>query len=305
MCSESYKILPCKYSKIMKSRQIIFFILLVIIALNSCKHERKTADMNIVYLHHSTGGVIWRGTTTSFITKAVRRISIKLADIIDKRDRLPLLLEKYNKENDRCYLIKDMVFPKAEPYGWNNFPYDYYNIWVKNSGAKPFLEEPTLEILTKTYQVIIFKHCFPVSNIQADLDSADINSNLKTISNYKLQYLALRDKLLEFPDTKFILFTGAVHVKSQLSEDEAKRTKEFFNWVINEWDLPEDNIYLWDLYSLQTEGGLYFKDNYAVSKVDSHPNAIFAGRVVKLLFNRIIDVIEKNGTGTKVTGEKI
>ena len=35
-------------------------------------------------------------------------------------------------------------------------------------------------------------------------------------------------------------------------------------------DQPDDNIYIWDLYSLQTEGGLYFKDEYAVSEKDSH-----------------------------------
>ena len=198
-----------------------------------------------------------------------------------------------------------MAFPKAAPYGWNNNPYDYYNIWVKNAGDKPYKEEPTLEILTKEYQVIIFKHCFPISNIQPEQDSADINSNLRTISNYKLQYSALRDKLYQFPNTKFILFTGAAQVKGCISEDEAKRAKEFFNWVIQEWDLPGDNIYLWDLYNLETEGELYFKENYAESINDSHPNGDFAGKAVKLLFNRIIDVVENNGHGTSLNGLKL
>ena len=49
------------------------------------------------------------------------------------------------------YFIEEKIFPKAEPYGWNNYPYDYYNIWVKNAGEQPFMEEPTLEILTKEY----------------------------------------------------------------------------------------------------------------------------------------------------------
>ena len=130
----------------------------------------------------------------------------------------------------------------------------------------------------KEYQVIIFKHCYPVSNIQADKDSADINSDYKSIANYKLQYAALRDKLHEFPDTKFIFWTGAAQVKSAVSEDEAKRAKEFFTWVINEWDLPGDNIHIWDLYSLETEGGLYFKEEYATSPNDSHPNGEFASK---------------------------
>jgi hypothetical protein len=254
----------------------------------SCKQKATTADLKIIYLHHSTGGVIWNGETSN-----------------PKKANLPLLFEAYNKEQEKIISIEKMEFPKAQPYGWNNYPYDYYNIWVKNAGTDPFMEEPTLEILTKEYQVIIFKHCYPVSNIQSDQNNADINSELKTISNYKLQYNALRDKLHEFPDTKFILFTGAVNVKSNLTEDEAMRTKEFFKWVIDEWDIPGDNIYLWDLYNLETEGGLYFKDDFAVSATDSHPNKDFAGRVVKLLFNRIIDVIENDGSKTQISGEVI
>ena len=198
-----------------------------------------------------------------------------------------------------------MVFPKASPYGWHNYPYDYYNIWVKNAGNEPYMEEPTLELLTKKYQVIIFKHCYPVSNIKPDKDSADINSDYKSLANYKLQYTVLRDKLYEFPDTKFIIWTGAAQVKSNISEDEALRAKEFFTWVTNEWDLPGDNIHIWDLYGLETEGGLYFKEEYAGSANDSHPNSKFASKAVKLISNRIIDVIENNGAGTKLTGEKI
>jgi len=66
-----------------------------------------------------------------------------------------------------------------------------------------------------------------VSNIQVDKDSADINSDYKSLANYKLQYEALRNKLHEFSDTKFILWTGAAQVKSAVSEDEATRAREF------------------------------------------------------------------------------
>ncbi len=270
----------------MKLHFTIFIVFLLALSFVSCKQKNKTADMKIIFLHHSTGGVIWSGNTTSRAKKV----------------NLPLLFEKYNKEHNRNYLIKEMIFPKAESYGWNNYPFDYYNIWIKNAGNEPYMEEPTLEILTKEYGVIIFKHCFPVSNIQADLDSADLDSNLKTLSNYKLQYSVLRNKLHEFPDTKFILFTGAVQVQSNITEAEAIRAKEFFTWVSDEWDLPDDNIYIWDLYSLQTEDGLYFKDEYAVSSSNSHPSAEFAGKAANLLFYRIIDVIENNGNNTLPTG---
>lgn len=158
------------------------------------------------------------------------------------------------------------------------------------------MDESTLEILTKQYQVIIFKHCFPVCSILAEKHKPEINSDQKTISNYKLQYSALRDKLNEFPDVQFIPFTRAARIKESISEDEAIRAKEFFNWIAEEWDLPGDNIYLWDLFALQSEGGLYFRDEFALSSDNSRPNKAFASRVVKLLFSRIIDVMKMMGT---------
>ena len=290
----------------MKSRTVIFAISLMIILAISCGQGTNSSDMNIIFLHHSTGRIIWNGgNNPSKITKFAGRISNRLERILHTSAQLRQLFKEYDKENKTNYSIREENFPKSAPYGWNNYPFDYYNIWVKNAGEEPFKEEPTLEMLTKDYQVIIFKHCFPASNILADLDSPDINSDIKTLSNYKLQYSALRDKLHEFPDTKFILFTGAAQVKSLISEDEALRAKEFFGWVTDQWDLPGDNIFIWDLYSLQTEGGLYFKDEYAASPQDSHPNDKFAGRVVKHLFNRIIDIIDNNGNGTLLNGKKM
>ena len=173
---------------------------------------------------------------------------------------------------------------------------------MKNAGPKPFLDEPTLEILTREYQVVIFKHCFPVSNIQPDKDSSDINSDYRSLSNYKLQYLALRDKLHQFSDTKFIVWTSAAQVKSKTNEEEARRSSNFVNWVINEWGLLNDNIFVWDFYGLQTEGGIYFQEKFAQSEANSHPNSAFSNWAAKLFVNRIVDVVEAHGSNTTITG---
>ena len=289
----------------MKLRLLPAILIVFVVSLNSCKEKEKTSDMNILYIHHSTGGVIWQGEKASIITRAARKVSTGLADALGGKAKLPSLFDKYNKETNKNYLIREIAFPKAAPYGWHNYPYDYYDIWVKHAGNEPYMEEPTLEILTKQYQVISFKHCFPVSSIQPDKDSADINSDYKSLANYKVQYNALRDKLHEFPDTKFIVWTGAALAKGAVSQESATRAREFFTWVKEEWDLPEDNIYLWDFYELETEGGLYLKDEYATSDTDSHPNTVFASKAVGLVFNRIVDVIENNGRRTNLKGEKI
>ncbi|HPM03237.1 MAG: hypothetical protein GT600_07275 [Bacteroidales bacterium] len=278
-------------------------VAITLILIFSCNRNTEST-INIAFLHHSTGNLIWWGSNEiSLLTRAVRKINRDLGDAVGSKPELKLLLNEYNRQNDKNYLIEEFAFPKESPYGWKNYPYDYYNIWVKNQGNDPYMDEPTLEILTKKYQVIIFKHCFPVCSIEEPTDSADVNSEIKTLPNYKLQYLALRDKLNDFPETKFILFTGAARVQESISEGEALRAAEFFIWVKEDWDLEGDNIYLWDLYDLQTEGSLYFKDEYAVSPSNSHPNKFFAGKVVKLLVNRLTDIIENDGAKTNLKGE--
>jgi hypothetical protein len=283
-------------------RYILLFTAIVLFL--SCS-KKEHSGTHIIFLHHSTGEVIWFGKPPSLFKRGLRKFYRKLAYSIDRKAKVVRLLEKYSKEQGKLYEAVDVEFPKISPYGWNNNPYDYYNIWIKHEGNQSFMEEPTLEILTKQYQVIIFKHCYPVSNIQADKDSADVNSSYRSLSNYKLQYRALRDKMHQFPDTKFILFTGAAQVKNNISEPEANRAREFFNWVTREWDIPDDNIFIWDLYNLETEGGLYFREDYASSPTDSHPNRKFASVASELLFQRIVDVIDHEGRTTKNSGENI
>ncbi len=275
------------------------------IAVTGCKKSQKIQSMNkeikIIFLHHSTGKVIWQGKTQK-IVKVYQKIRKKLFKSTSKNCLIPRLMKQYNKANRTNYNISEVSFPKKEPYGWHNYPYDYYNIWVKNQGGEPYLFEPTLEMLTKEYDVIIFKHCFPVCNIEEDASKAIIDSDYKSIENYKLQYNALKGKLYQFPDIKFIVWTGAALVKNHISEESAMRAREFFTWVKEEWDQADDNIFIWDFYELQTEGGLYFKDDYAVSSDNSHPSPDFAKEVAPLLVNRIIDVIENNGTQTDLNG---
>jgi hypothetical protein len=250
-------------------------------------------EYKIMFLHHSTGEAIWRGGSNSIEIKGIH-----LGAGFD----VPKWFSSYNKANGTSYQITSRMFPKKEPYGWHNYPYDYYNIWVKNAGDNAYMGEPTLEMLTKQYKMIIFKHCYPVSGLKSDTSNINIDAPEKTIENYKIQYIALKQKLLQFPDTKFIVWTGAVMTQSQMSEANAELAKSFFQWVRTNWDTPNDNIYLWDFYSLETDSGLYLKPEYAVEPNNSHPNKDFSKKTAPLFCQRIVDVIENNGTKTTLTG---
>jgi hypothetical protein len=233
-----------------------------------CAGNQSSEDaVKIIFLHHSTGQKIWDGGVKKWI-------------------------KKYNKANGTNYRIEEREFPAESPYGWNNYPYDYWNIWVNNAGNQEYKKEPTLELLAPEYDVIVFKHCYPVSNVEPDTGEPAVDSPEKRIENYVLQYNALKEKLHQFPDTKFLVWTGAAQVKAKTSEEEARRAREFFEWVKNEWDEPGDNIFVWDYFDLATKNGLYLAEEYADGPRNSHPNKKFSKLAAPQFSQRIVDVIE-------------
>lgn len=235
----------------------------------------------IIFLHHSTGRSIWVGNTNKYVYR------------LTQKGKVQIFFDHYNKQNKTNYSISRRNFPQNEPYGWKNYPYDYYNIWVKNAGETPYMNEPTLEMLTREYDVIIFKHCFPVGNILADTGKPDIDSEEKRIENYKLQYGALKQKMHQFQNNKFIVWTPPASVRNKISEDEARRTNDFYRWMIDEWDEKGDNIFIWDFYKHETEGGLFLLEKNAHGKDNSHPGKEFSGRIAPLFSKYVIDIIEE------------
>ena len=237
----------------------------------------ETEETVILYLHHSTGVVVWKGG-------------------------VPEWLDQYNAAHGTQYRAVEQAFPKAEPYGWANYPYDYWNIWVEHAGEASYQEEPTLEMLTLEYDVIVFKHCYPVSNVAEDAGEGDIASDVKRLENYHLQYEALKQKMRQFPQTRFIVWTGAALVEGKTPEANARRARQFFEWVRDEWDEPGDNIFVWDFFELETEGGLWLKPEYAAAPGNSHPSEAFARSAAPLFGQRLVDVLEGRGDSGDVTG---
>jgi hypothetical protein len=91
-------------------------------------------------------------------------------------------------------------------------------------------------------------------------------------------------------------------VAGATTEEQARRAEAFFQWVVEAWEEPGDNIHLWDFRQLETEGGLYLRDEYAAGPTDSHPNGAFAARVAPLFAQRVVDVIEGRGDEGSLTG---
>lgn len=273
------------------NKQLIYLIIVLLLTSIFYQCNKTTKPMNreekAVFLHHSTGMNVWKGNVSKYAWK------------LFKTGDLQKWIKKYNKSDKTNFFVEELSYPVQ----FDNMPYDYYNLWVKNGNLPEFQGNATLEKLTKEYGLIIWKHCFPVSELVSDTVAPSFDSNLKTLAGYKLQYQALKEKMLAYPETKFLVWTGPVHVKSLITEEQASMMKEFVNWVKNEWDQKGDNIFLWDFYELETEGGLYLKDEYAYSKNDSHPAKIFSSMASACFGQRIVDVMQGKGDQTSLTGK--
>lgn len=232
-------------------------------------------DAKAVFLHHSTGKAVWDGG-------------------------VPALVERYNMSHGTQYLVDEQDFPSADL----NFPYHYWNYWVNHGDQEFYNDEPTLQHLTQNYDVVVWKHCYPATHVEPDCEEPSVGSDTMCMQNYQLQYNALRDKMHEYPDNRFIVWTGAANVEAMTMPEYAARGRQWVNWVKNEWDQPNDNIYVWDFYELQTQGTDYFLADYALSPEDSHPNAMFAAEIAAPRFvNRLTDVLQGDGDADGLTGE--
>ncbi len=255
-------------------KRLFCFLAASLAAVTSCGSGGSGERVRIAFLHHSTGKAVWDGGVKG-------------------------CFRQHNRENGTRYEISEIAFPKESPYGWNNYPFDYWNIWVENAGSGAFKDEPTLEMLTEKYDVIVWKHCFPVSGVLPDTGAPDAASSEKRLENYRLQYEALKSKMREFPGTKFIVWTAAALVEGRTNEGEAARAREFSEWVTGEWDEPGDNIFTWDFFELETDGGLYLKEDFARSPTNSHPNEEFTRMAAPIFCRRIVDVIEETAEGNR------
>jgi len=236
--------------------------------------------VRIIFLHHSTGEAVWDGGVASYFAT-------------------------YNAANGTSYQITQQNYPDA-PYEWNNYPYDYWNLWVNPSNGYTDLSTPTvpsLSTLCGNYDVIVFKHCYPASDILPDIASPTVSSDVKCLANYKLQYAALKSVLNEHSNKKFILWTGAAEIAANSTADRGARSRSFFEWVKGTWDVKGDNIFVWDFFELETEGGNFLLPAYSAGTGNSHPGSAFCTTVAPLLGKRIVDVIEGRGDTGTLTGK--
>ena len=162
----------------------------------------------------------------------------------------------------------------------------------------PFSEDASFSELVGDYDVVIMKHCYPVSDVLEDTGDPDPESTRRSIENYKAIYRLLRDEFDRHPNTMFIVWT--LPPRHRLSGDDATardanaaRATEFSEWLQTGF-LTEDgahpNICVWDFRGIvmdpDTNFLKYDYEKYHDSS-DSHPNDT-ANNVAGPLFAQFI-----------------
>ncbi|MCG3188199.1 MAG: hypothetical protein LKCHEGNO_00092 [Burkholderiaceae bacterium] len=261
-------------------------------------HASQTKNARIVLLHHSVGEVIWNGGLANYISdwNSAHGSRYEITELT-----YPNTLGGHA---DLRRVMPGRLFVKLVPdrYPWDNYPYDYWNLWIAHKGNQHDRYELNLDDLVRSYDVIVFKHCYPVSGIEPDNGVPSVSSPVKTEANYRLQYEALKQRMHEFPQTKFILWTPTGLTQAFTNPTQAERADRFTAWVKDSWDTKGDNIFLWDFRKLQTGGDLYVQAAHARKGDEAHPSDEFAAQVAPLLGRRIVDVIEGRGDTGSLTG---
>ncbi len=240
-----------------------------------------------IFLHHSTGGAVFEGgNVTQWITD-------------------------YNTQHSTNYSATELAYPN-DPWGWENYPYDFWKLWVGGSCDNNLSNIQCFDKLCQDYELIIFKHCFPGAGIGEDSGIGDVASAEKTLANYQLQYRALLALFDQYPNNKIMVWTLAPLHRNATDAGQAARAAQFAYWVKNTW-LTEDgkshpNVFIFDFFGLAAEqsatpaNGLQYCLKYDYegdhNGNDSHPNNA-ANQLIGPLFAE--QVVTALGTATSAT----
>ncbi|MBN2070328.1 MAG: hypothetical protein JW814_02635 [Candidatus Krumholzibacteriota bacterium] len=205
--------------------------------------------MTMVWHHHSTGKSILDGGLRDALT----------ADNID------FYSIYYQDAMVGDYVIGDHTDPPDFPINFNTPMYfDVIKSW-KLTGEK------------KKHDIIMFKSCFPASNITSDL----------MLDQYKKYYNSLLATFTDNPGILFIAMSTPPLVKASTTPENAKRARKWSKWLTTEYGVDLPNVRVFDLFNCLAilegrpdENTLV--PQFAAGRTDSHPIEAGAKAVTRM-----------------------
>jgi hypothetical protein len=129
------------------------------------------------------------------------------------------------------------------------------------------------------YDVIAFKSCFPVSNIESEAQ----------LQEYRSHYLSIRDRMDQYPGKVFVIVTQPPEVPANSSPDAAARARSFGEWLqSDEYLSGHPNVFVFDFFGRLAGADNFLRPDYRMDEYDAHPNEV-ANRTVGPLFVDFLD----------------
>jgi hypothetical protein len=105
-------------------------------------------------------------------------------------------------------------------------------------------------------EIILFKSCYPNSNLEGNPDDPSVRGDGWTVSNAKGIYNDLLAYFATRPDKLFVAIT-APPVTDADSSAPPTNARAFNNWLVNDWlaSYPYNNVAVFDYYNVLTSNG--------------------------------------------------
>lgn len=210
---------------------------------------KPAKKLNLVWLHHSTGDELLKGG----LRAALDQNNINFFDI------------NYKEAKVDDYVIGDHTDPKDFPTNFNNEKYfSVIRSWeLKGDGKK--------------HDVVMFKSCFPASDIKSD----------SQFEAYKKYYLSLLPTIKSNPEILFVGMSTPPLMKKETKAEHAKRARKWAKWITTEYPKMAPNVKIFDLFNaLAIREGKPNENTLApqfgTDKYDSHPSPSGAKAATRL-----------------------
>ncbi len=234
----------------------------------------------VLFIHHSTGGNIIKQGKLRDLLK-VKNPDIEFWDhSYNLFPILPNIVAKFTNYTGLTDNAGRMTTTDYDIVLSNNSPKEYAEIFSRDSS------DPTLSKILE-YDVVIFKNCFPTSNIKDD----------GQLSQNKAYYKQIRDSLKNYPTKKFVLFTSPPLRREVTSFEIASRARVLADWLKSPEFLEDSsNLYVFDLFGLliEQEGdnkNTLRRDFTSFIWLDSHPNKKANKLVAEILSDYLVKLI--------------
>jgi hypothetical protein len=231
--------------------------------------------VKLIFIHHSTGEN-WLMDDYGGLGLALQANNYFVSDTnygwgpdgIGDRTDIPDWLEWFVEPKRDGYM--DAVYKESDANagGWN-----YYTRSLSGPGGEN--------------QIIMFKSCFPNSDLYGNPNDPPQPGSDFTVANAKYIYNQLLTYFITRPDKLFVVITAPPLQRPS----EPENARAFNIWLVNDWleenDYPYNNVAVWDFYNVLThpnnhhryvDGNVEYVTHHGNNRLyydswgDDHPN---------------------------------